>query len=144
VALDFADLAWETQRLHVTIRRPEADHMAEVAVVASLEGRRLTALPHLRAWLGVVGTIEDSVFPRFHRGGVGQGSSGETIGKPKGASGCAAFGCGAMRSPAMWRRVPRPWGLPRPLGWQLDPGGARDRNCPRQSGRVESSGDQPA
>jgi len=114
VTLDFADLAWETQGLHVTIRRPKTDQKTEGGVVAVLDGRRQTALPHLRAWPAVVGIIDGSVFPPFWKGGVRQGSSGEAIGKPKGASGCAAFGCAAMPSPALWRRVPQPWGVTLP------------------------------
>ena len=51
VALDVADLAWEDKGVRVTIRRSKTDQEAAGAVVAVPEGRRLTPLTHLRAWL---------------------------------------------------------------------------------------------
>jgi hypothetical protein len=51
VALDVADLAWEDKGLRVTIRRSKTDQEGVGAVVAVPEGRRLTPLLHLRAWL---------------------------------------------------------------------------------------------
>jgi len=62
VTLDVADLAWETQGRRVTIRRSKTDQEAEGAVVAVPEGRRLTPLAHLRAWLAAAGITEGPVF----------------------------------------------------------------------------------
>jgi integrase len=69
VALDVADLAWETKGLRVTIRRSKTDQEAEGVVVAVPEGRRLTPLPHLRAWLAAAGISEGPLFRPLWKGG---------------------------------------------------------------------------
>ncbi len=82
VALDMADLAWEPKGLRVTIRRSKTDQEGEGAVVAVPEGRRLTPLAHLRAWLAAARITEGAVFRPLWKGGGRQGSSGEAVGKP--------------------------------------------------------------
>lgn len=62
VALDIADLTWEAKGLRVTIRRSKTDQDSEGAVVAVPEGRRLTPLTHLRAWLKAAAITEGPVF----------------------------------------------------------------------------------
>jgi len=69
VALDMADLTWEAQGLRVRIRRSKTDQDAEGAVVAVPEGRRLTPLAHLRAWLAAAGITEGPVFRPLCKGG---------------------------------------------------------------------------
>jgi integrase len=69
VALDVADLAWEDQGLRVTIRRSKTDQEGVGAVVAVPEGRRLTPLLHLRAWLAFSGLTEGPVFRPLWKGG---------------------------------------------------------------------------
>jgi integrase len=69
VALDVADLAWEDQGLCVTIRRSKTDQEGFGAVVAVPEGRRLTPLLHLRAWLAFSGLTEGPVFRPLWKGG---------------------------------------------------------------------------
>jgi integrase len=68
VALDVADLAWEPNGLLVTIRRSKTDQEAEGAVVAVPEGRRLTPLAHLRAWLAAADITEGPVFRPLWKG----------------------------------------------------------------------------
>ena len=87
VALDMADLAWEPKGLRVTIRRSKTDQEGEGAVVAVPEGRRLTPLAHLRAWLAAARITEGAVFRPLWKGGGRQGSSGETDGEPTGGGG---------------------------------------------------------
>ncbi len=87
VALDVADLAWEPKGCRVTIRRSKTDQEGEGAVVAVPEGRRLTPLAHLRAWLEAAGITEGAVFRPLWKGGGRQGSSGEAAGKPTGGDG---------------------------------------------------------
>jgi len=82
VALDMADLAWEPKGCRVTIRRSKTDQEGEGAVVAVPEGRRLTPLAHLRAWLEAAGITEGPVFRPLRKGGGRQGSSGEAVEKP--------------------------------------------------------------
>ncbi|MBV8912142.1 MAG: site-specific integrase [Acetobacteraceae bacterium] len=69
VALDVADLAWEDQGVRVTIRRSKTDQEAAGAVVAVPEGRRLTPLTHLRAWLAAAGIAEGALFRPLWKGG---------------------------------------------------------------------------
>lgn len=69
VALDVADLAWEDQGLRVTIRRSKTDQEAEGVVVAVPEGRKLTPLHHLRAWLEAAGITDGPVFRPLWKGG---------------------------------------------------------------------------
>jgi integrase len=69
VALDVADLAWEDKGLRVTIRRSKTDQEGVGAVVAVPEGRRLTPLLHLRAWLDFSGIAEGPVFRPLWKGG---------------------------------------------------------------------------
>ena len=69
VALDVADLAWEDKGLRVTIRRSKTDQEGVGAVVAVPEGRRLTPLLHLRAWLAFSGIAEGAVFRPLWKGG---------------------------------------------------------------------------
>jgi len=76
VALDVADLAWKAQGLRVTIRRSKTDQEGAGAVVAVPDGRRLTPLRHLRAWLGAAGITEGPVFRPLWKGGGRPGSSG--------------------------------------------------------------------
>jgi len=87
VALDLADLAWEPKGLRVTIRRSKTDQEGEGAVVAVPEGRRLTPLAHLRAWLEAARITEGAVFRPLWKGGGRQGSSGEAAGRPTEGSG---------------------------------------------------------
>jgi len=68
VALDVADLAWEDKGLRVTIRRSKTDQNAEGAVVAVPEGRRVTPLAHLRAWLEAAAITEGPVFRPLWKG----------------------------------------------------------------------------
>ncbi len=68
VALDVADLAWEASGLRVTIRRSKTDQERAGAVVAVPEGRRLTPLTHLRAWLDGAGITEGAVFRPLWKG----------------------------------------------------------------------------
>jgi len=68
VALDVADLAWEAKGLRVTIRRSKTDQDGEGAVVAVPEGRRLTPLAHLRAWLEAAAITEGPVFRPLWKG----------------------------------------------------------------------------
>ena len=69
VALDVADLAWEERGLRVTIRRSKTDQEGEGATVAVPEGRRLTPLTHLRAWLEAADITEGPVFRSLWKGG---------------------------------------------------------------------------
>ena len=69
VALDVPDLAWEDKGLRVTIRRSKTDQEGRGAVVAVPEGRRLTPLLHLRAWLASAGITEGPVFRPLWKGG---------------------------------------------------------------------------
>ena len=69
VALDVTDLAWEERGLRVTIRRSKTDQEGEGATVAVPEGRRLTPLTHLRAWLDAAGITEGPVFRSLWKGG---------------------------------------------------------------------------
>jgi len=82
VALDMADLAWEPKGCRVAIRRSKTDQEGEGAVVAVPEGRRLTPLAHLRAWLAAAGITEGAVFRPLWKGGGRQGSSGFANGEP--------------------------------------------------------------
>ena len=82
VAIDMADLAWEEKGLRVTIRRSKTDQEGQGAVVAVPEGRRLTPLAHLRAWLEAAQITEGAVFRPLWKGGGRQGSSGGAVGKP--------------------------------------------------------------
>ena len=68
VALDVADLAWAPQGLRVTIRRSKTDQEGGGAVVAVPEGRRLTPLAHLRAWLEAANITEGPVFRPLWKG----------------------------------------------------------------------------
>jgi integrase len=68
VALDVADLAWEAKGLRVAIRRSKTDQESEGAVVAVPEGRRLTPLAHLRAWLDAARITEGPVFRPLWKG----------------------------------------------------------------------------
>jgi integrase len=68
VALDVADLAWEAQGLRVTIRRSKTDQEGDGAVVAVPEGRRLTPLTHLRAWLAAAKITEGPLFRPLWKG----------------------------------------------------------------------------
>jgi site-specific recombinase XerD len=68
VALDVADLAWEPKGLRVTIRRSKTDQEGDGAVVAVPEGRRLTPLTHLRAWLDAAKITEGAVFRPLWKG----------------------------------------------------------------------------
>ena len=68
VALDVADLAWEAKGLRVTIRRSKTDQDGEGAVVAVPEGRRLTPLTHLRAWLDAANITEGPIFRPLWKG----------------------------------------------------------------------------
>ena len=68
VALDVADLAWEAKGLRVIIRRSKTDQEAEGEVVAVPEGRRLTPLTHLRAWLDAAKITEGPVFRPLWKG----------------------------------------------------------------------------
>lgn len=68
VALDVADLAWEAKGLRVTIRRSKTDQDGIGAVVAVPEGRRLTPLAHLRAWLDAAGVTEGPIFRPLWKG----------------------------------------------------------------------------
>ncbi len=83
VALDMADLAWEEKGLRVTIRRSKTDQEGAGTVVAVPEGRRLTPLAHLRAWLAAAGITEGAVFRPLWKGG-GHGSAGPVDGEPTG------------------------------------------------------------
>ncbi len=82
VALDVADLAWEPKGCRVAIRCSKTDQEGEGAVVAVPEGRRLTPLAHLRAWLVAAGITEGAVFRPLWKGGGRQGSSGFANGEP--------------------------------------------------------------
>ncbi len=82
VALDVADLAWEPKGCRVAIRCSKTDQEGEGAVVAVPEGRRLTPLAHLRAWLAAAGITEGAVFRPLWKGGGRQGSSGFANGEP--------------------------------------------------------------
>jgi site-specific recombinase XerD len=68
VALNVADLAWETRGLRAKIRRSKTDQEAEGAMVAVPEGRLLTPLAHLRAWLDAAGITEGAVFRPLWKG----------------------------------------------------------------------------
>lgn len=68
VALDVADLDWGTKGVRVTIRRSKTDQDGTGAVVAVPEGRRLTPLAHLRAWLAAAGITEGAVFRPLWKG----------------------------------------------------------------------------
>jgi len=68
VALDVADLDWASQGLRVTIRRSKTDQDGAGAVVAVPEGRRLTPLAHLRAWLVAASITEGAVFRPLWKG----------------------------------------------------------------------------
>jgi len=68
VALDVADLAWEAQGVRVTIRRSKTDQEAVGDVVAVPEGRRLTPLTHLRAWLAAAAISEGAIFRPLWKG----------------------------------------------------------------------------
>ena len=74
VALDVADLEWEPKGLRVTIRRSKTDQEGAGAVVAVPEGRRLTPLAHLRAWLEAAGITEGPVFRPLWKGEARQGA----------------------------------------------------------------------
>jgi len=87
VALDMADLEWEPKGCRVTIRRSKTDQESAGAVVAVPEGRRLTPLAHLRAWLEAAGITEGPVFRPLWKGGGRQGSSGGAVEKPTGRGG---------------------------------------------------------
>jgi integrase len=69
VALDVADLTWEPNGLRVRIRRSKTDQEGQGAIVAVPEGRRLTPLTHLRAWLEATGITEGPVFRPLWKGG---------------------------------------------------------------------------
>ena len=69
VALDVADLTWEPNGLRVRIRRSKTDQEGQGATVAVPEGRRLTPLTHLRAWLEAAGITEGPVFRPLWKGG---------------------------------------------------------------------------
>jgi site-specific recombinase XerD len=68
VALNVADLAWDAQGLRVTIRRSKTDQEGDGAVVAVPEGRRLTPLTHLRAWLEAAQITDGPVFRPLWKG----------------------------------------------------------------------------
>ena len=68
VALDVADLLWEPQGARVTIRRSKTDQEAFGDVVAVPEGRRLTPLTHLRAWLAAAAISEGPIFRPLWKG----------------------------------------------------------------------------
>ncbi len=68
VALDMADLEWEPKGLRVTIRRSKTDQEGAGVVVAVPEGRRLTPLAHLRAWLAAAAITEGAVFRPLWKG----------------------------------------------------------------------------
>lgn len=78
VALDVADLEWEEKGLRVTIRRSKTDQEGAGAVVAVPEGRRLTPLTHLRAWLDATGITEGPLFRPLWKGGARYGVVGAT------------------------------------------------------------------
>ena len=69
VALDVADLTWDPNGLRVRIRRSKTDQEGQGATVAVPEGRRLTPLTHLRAWLAAAGITEGPVFRPLWKGG---------------------------------------------------------------------------
>ena len=69
VALDVADLAWSEQGLRVTIRRSKTDQEGGGAIVAVPEGRHLTPLAHLRAWLEAASIRSGPVFRPLWKGG---------------------------------------------------------------------------
>ncbi len=69
VGLDVADLDWGEQGLRVTIRRSKTDQDGVGAVVAVPEGRHLTPLAHLRAWLAVSRITTGPVFRPLWKGG---------------------------------------------------------------------------
>lgn len=81
VALDVADLAWELKGLRVTIRRSKTDQEGAGAVVAVPEGRRLTPLAHLRAWLDAAGITEGPVFRPPWKGSARHGSGAAAGGR---------------------------------------------------------------
>jgi integrase len=84
VALDMADLAWDEQGLRVTIRRSKTDQEGAGAVVAVPEGRRLTPLAHLRAWLEAAGITEGPVFRPLWKGAGQPGGGGAARGRARG------------------------------------------------------------
>ena len=69
VALDVADVTWEPKGARVTIRRSKTDQEGEGAVVAVPEGRRLTPLLHLRAWLAAADIADGAIFRPLWKGG---------------------------------------------------------------------------
>ncbi len=69
VALDVADLAWEANGVRVTIRRSKTDPEAAGVVVAVPEGRHLTPLAHLRAWLTAAQITDGPLFRPLWKGG---------------------------------------------------------------------------
>ena len=69
VALDVEDLAWSEQGLRVIIRRSKTDQEGGGAVVAVPEGKHLTPLAHLRAWLEAAGLTTGPVFRPLWKGG---------------------------------------------------------------------------
>ncbi len=87
VALDVADLEWEPKGCRVTIRHSKTDQESAGAVVAVPEGRRLTPLAHLRAWLEAARITEGAVFRPLWKGGGRQGSSDDAAGEPTGRDG---------------------------------------------------------
>ena len=63
------DLDWGEQGVRITIRRSKTDQEGAGAVVAVPEGRVLTPLAHLRAWLAASGITAGSVFRPLWKGG---------------------------------------------------------------------------
>jgi integrase len=70
VALELRDLDWGEQGVRITIRRSKTDQEGAGAVVAVPEGRSLTPLTHLRAWLSASGITAGPVFRPLWKGGL--------------------------------------------------------------------------
>ena len=70
VTLNIVDLAWEDKGVRVTIRQSKTDQEGAGAVVAVPEGRRLTPLTHLRAWLDAAAITEGPLFRPLWKGGT--------------------------------------------------------------------------
>ena len=68
VALEVRDLDWNKQGIRITIRRSKTDQEGAGAVVAVPEGRSLTPLAHLRAWLAASGITAGPVFRPLWKG----------------------------------------------------------------------------
>ena len=69
VALEVRDLDWGEQGIRITIRHSKTDQESAGAVVAVPEGRTLTPLAHLRAWLAASGITAGPIFRPLWKGG---------------------------------------------------------------------------